>query len=200
MTDYSVIILAGGKSSRMGQKKANLTLNQKSFVEIIRDKFLALGVDDIILSGYEIDCENTRYVPDVFENMGPLAGIHAGLSKARNRKVFVIAEDSPLIPIDFLRKLAETHEKKTENITLAKCGGRLQPLVGIYDRELYSTCEKLLSDISQSEKTLRKNRRPIMSLIDVTGCNKVEFEGDELLLRGCNTPEEYEKICDLNNM
>ena len=48
MTEYSAIILAGGKSRRMGQKKALLEIEGRGFVQIIRDKLLKLGIEDII--------------------------------------------------------------------------------------------------------------------------------------------------------
>jgi len=48
----SLIILAGGKSSRMGQNKAHLRWNAKCFLDIIIEKGKSLGFGEIVLSGY----------------------------------------------------------------------------------------------------------------------------------------------------
>ena len=185
--DYSAIILSGGKSSRMGKKKGTLPLGQKNFIEVIRDKFIELEIDDIILSGYNYSCPNTRYVADIFPNMGPLAGIHAGLKNSQHENSIILAEDSPLIPISFIEKLQKAHETNTAKITLAFCNDHLQPLVGIYNKELYLECEKLL----------KSKKRTIMYLIEKIEYTKVPFNENEILIRGCNTPEEYSKSLHL---
>ena len=182
MMDYSLIIHAGGKSSRMGQKKGSLLINDKTFIEIIRDKFLDLGICDILLSGYEAPVSGTKFVPDLYKEKGPLAGIHACLKETANKNAFVITEDAPLIPVGFIENLYGAHEANNKPITIAECGGRLQPLIGIYDKSLYADCEEML----------KKDERRIIKLSEKYGYNKVVFEGDELLIRGCNTPEELE--------
>ena len=184
MTEYSAIILAGGKSRRMGQKKALLKIEGRGFVQIIRDKLLKLGIEDIILSGFAKTCEKTRYVKDRFEGQGPLAGIHAGLEAASHDSVIVIAEDAPLVPVEFLEKLCQIHEERSGLVTVASCERRIQPLLGIYDKSLAKNCERILTD----------NKRKVMSLLEEVGYEEVPFFGEEILIRGCNTPEEYEYL------
>ena len=48
MTKYSAIILAGGRSSRMGQKKALLLYQGKSFIDIIIEKLKSVDIQEII--------------------------------------------------------------------------------------------------------------------------------------------------------
>ena len=49
---YSLLVLAGGKSSRMGRDKAKLLLGEKSFLECILDKAEMLGIGETYLSGH----------------------------------------------------------------------------------------------------------------------------------------------------
>ena len=183
----SAVILAGGKSSRMGQKKAKLLLGEESFMDMIIRKLRTLGIEDIIISGY--DAADARYpvVNDIYPNKGPLAGIHAGLLAAECDSVLVITEDAPLVPEDFLRQMLKTHEEGDAPVTVAVCGERIQHLPGVYDKKLAPLCEELL----QGEKAR------IMTVIDRAGCNKLAYAGEELLLKGCNTPEEYARVLEL---
>ncbi len=194
MTEYSAIILAGGKSSRMGQKKSTLLFQGKTFIGIIIDKLKELGIRDILISGFEYiniqgfeyinDDDSVTYVEDIYPDKGPLAGVHAGLCRAVNDSVLVLTEDAPLVPETFLRQLMEEHERGISQITVTSFKDRLQQFPGTYEKKLIPLCEKIL----QEEKST------VMKLIEETGCSKVPFHGDEIILRGCNTPEEYQKM------
>ena len=191
MTEYSAIILAGGESKRMGQKKYTLLLQGKTFIEIIIDKLRDVGIKEILISGYEYDLEKYRdtgcvlkTVKDIYKNKGPLAGIHAGLETAAHNSVLVITEDAPLVPVEFIKQLMQEHEENDSSITVTRSGDRLQPLLGIYDKSLISECDNIL----QGDKAT------VRALIERVGCGEETFDGDEILIRGCNTPEEYELL------
>ena len=184
MTEYSAIILAGGKSSRMGQKKGTLLYNGKTFIEIIIDKLKELKVSEILISGYEYPDDSIVYVEDVFLNKGPLAGIHSGLIKTTCQAAIVLTEDAPLVPVHFIRRLMEEHDKTSASIVVASYEDRLQPFPGIYDKSLVPICENVLQG----------DRHNVMALIENVGCVSVPFDGDEKLIRGCNTPEEYAEL------
>jgi molybdopterin-guanine dinucleotide biosynthesis protein A len=187
MTQYSAIILAGGKSSRMGQKKAELYIGDRTFIDTIIEKLKELGIEEIIISGYKYKSSEYIYVKDVYPDKGPLAGIHAGLCKSTNEKALVVSEDAPLIPLDFIRQLMNKHMESDLPITIASCGGRMQPLLGIYDKSLVSVCENLLMEDNATPR----------ALIEKTGSVQVPYMGDELIIRGCNTPEEYVSLAEL---
>ncbi len=191
MTEYSAIILAGGESKRMGQKKSTLLLQGKTFIEIIIDKLIDIGISEILISGYEYDLEKytdtgcvLKTVKDIYEKKGPFAGIHAGLEAAAHNSVLIVTEDAPLVPIDFMKQLMQEHEENDSSITVTRSGDRFQPLLGIYDKSLISECD----DILQGDKAT------VRALIDRVGCGEETFDGDEILIRGCNTPEEYELL------
>ncbi len=189
MKDCSAIILAGGKSSRMGQKKATLTLRGKTFLEIIIGKLRNIGITDIVLSGFEPSDPDVKYAKDIYQNKGPLAGVHAGLKAVQGDFTLVLAEDAPLVPEDFLKKLIESHMNGDKPVTVAVCGSRLQPLVAVYDCDLAGRCDELLQGGGGTLK----------DLIREAGCTKLAFEGEEMLIRGCNTQEEYEAVRKLAN-
>ncbi len=180
---FSAVILAGGKSSRMGSCKAELPWGGKTLVEHQADRIMALGISDIMISGYSRPVTGTRYVPDLYPEKGPLGGIHACLCAARSAACFVISVDAPLFSSDEMKMLIEAHLAGDSSITVAKHCGTLEPLIGVYDSNLSDAAEEILQGTNTSVKRL----------LDQTGFAVCEFS-DENSVRNCNTPDEYNKL------
>ena len=180
----SAVILAGGRSSRMGRSKAELPFGGGTFLSCQADKLRALGIRDIVVSGYPAPPEGARCVGDVFPDRGPLGGIHAGLQAIAGDRAVVLAVDTPLVPGEFLRELIARHRG---GVTLASLRGRAEPLIGVYDKALVSSCERIL----------RGEDTSIRRLLETAECSLVEFPGDPRLLTNCNSPEEYDLVLSL---
>lgn len=182
-TAFSAVILAGGKSSRMGSCKAELPWGGKTLVEHQADRIMALGITDIMVSGYSRPVTGTRYVPDLYPEKGPLGGIHACLCAAKKAACFVISVDAPLFSPDEMKMLIEAHLAGDSSITVAKHCGTLEPLIGVYDSNLSDAAGEILQGTNTSVKRL----------LDQTGFAVCEFS-DENSVRNCNTPDEYNKL------
>ena len=180
---FSAVILAGGKSSRMGSCKAELPWAGKTLLEHQVDKICSLGIRDIIVSGYSKPVPGTRYIPDIYPKKGPLGGIHAGLNAAQRGTVFVISVDAPLFSTGDIKTLLTAHLAGSSPITVVEHSGIIEPLIGVYSRSLSGAAESVL----QSENTSVKR------LFDKVGFAACEFT-DENSVRNCNTIEEYEKL------
>lgn len=174
----SAVVLAGGRSTRLGQDKVLLPYRGVSFVQHQVHKLRELGVEDVIVSGYEGPVDGAASVPDVYPHSGPLGGMHAGLSAARNTAALVLAVDTPLLPVELLDALARAHGG---GITVLEHGGKTEPLIGVYDSAIAAVCEEML----------RSGRRSVYGLLDRVGYRTVCYQGDEKLLLNCNTPEDY---------
>ena len=109
MNDVSGVILAGGLSSRMGKNKAELKFHGVTLLEHQISKLRSLGIEDIVISGYERPIVGTRFVPDKYPLKGPLGGIHSGLCAAKNGSCLVTSVDTPLVPEKLLRELVSAH-------------------------------------------------------------------------------------------
>ena len=107
--DVCAVILAGGKSSRMGRDKASLTLGNETFLQRIaaeldacgfQEKYVSLGIGEkteIRIPG------GWTAVRDRYRDCGPLGGIHAALSECRAEWALFVSCDTPL----YRRELAE---------------------------------------------------------------------------------------------
>ena len=176
---FSAAVLAGGKSTRMGADKAGLTFQGMTLAAYQAEKFKALGLSDLMLSGCRQDIPGTRFVPDALPAHGPLSGIHACLGAAEHDAVLFLSVDVPLVPVETLRALLDAH---TGGITLLSVDGAPQPLIGVYDRSLRAAAEEILKSSNTAVRRLFEKNPPRL----------VVYTGNPALMRNCNMPEDYE--------
>jgi molybdenum cofactor guanylyltransferase len=138
------IILAGGKSSRMGSEKGLVDFQGKPMVAWIIAA-LEVFTKDILIVAHNADYERFGYevVPDDVRDRGPLAGLVTGLRQARHDLNLVVSCDVPLVHPQLLRWLLESYED--EAAAVFTLDDRIQPLVGLYHRKALPTLERLLA-------------------------------------------------------
>lgn len=186
--DASFILLAGGKSSRMGQDKASLPLLGTSLLQLQLEKAQLLGIDDILISGAREDIPGARVVPDVYPERGPLGGLHACLREAKHSRAVVLSVDMPLIPPSLLHDLLDHHLQDSAEITLGMHADRWQPLAGVYDTALHARIEPLIEACGA----------PVRSLIRQSDCRYLPDTLPDAFWTNCNTPEDWREVslCD----
>ena len=126
---YSGIVLAGGASRRMGRDKRFLDLNGVSLLERVLARLRPLVSELIVVTR---DPEplaglDARAVTDRYPGMGVLAGVHAGLSAARNDWAFVVAGDMPLLNHALLQAMVEMADAATTDGALLERHVRAAP-------------------------------------------------------------------------
>ena len=175
MEGISGILLTGGKSTRMGTDKASLPFGNGTLLTVQLEKFRALGITDVLISGY-----GDGQIPDDVPGCGPLGGLAACLKRIRGGCALVLSIDVPLVPEAELRGLLEAH---TGGVTLLRHGERSEPLIAVYDAALGETADRLL----------RAGKRAVWSLLDEAACRVLDTDADERRFLNCNTPEDYQK-------
>lgn len=157
------IILAGGKSSRMGFDKQFLEVNQKRLMNIVVED-LEEEFDEIIIvtnKPEEYTGVNHKIITDKIVGMGPLSGIHAGLTESKSKYAFVIGCDMPNINIDYIRYMKESINSYDVEACITKHKDGIEPLYGFYSKNIIGKIEKyLLEDkraIYRFLKTLKVN-------------------------------------------
>ncbi len=146
------IILAGGKSSRMGEDKGFLKLNGKTFMSSIIAALKPIVGEIIIVSNNsEYDVFNLKRVADSMEDSGPLAGLYSGLLHSETENNIVLSCDVPLISTSVLKKLLEGAPSEAEVIQF-ESEGKTMPLVAMYKKKCRHHFLKLLQT---NERRLR---------------------------------------------
>lgn len=99
--DITVVILTGGKSSRMGQNKALLELRGMRLVDYVAGIVQKAGINNIYISG---EIEGYQNIPDLFPGNGPIGGIYSSIEYLHNKhnKLLFLPVDMPLLSADFI--------------------------------------------------------------------------------------------------
>ncbi len=100
-TLFSAVILAAGRSSRMGQDKAQLELNGQTLLHHTQHLVHQLGCDDVHISHPRLGVADDR--PD----FGPLSGLHTLLPRCQHSRVLVLPIDMPLMTKELLDTLLQ---------------------------------------------------------------------------------------------
>lgn len=140
--EFSAVLLAGGKSRRMGFDKAQIDVNGQPLwlhqIETLRK----LGAMEVLISGPDAGPWKgwgIRVVEDVTQNGGPMAAIANVLTKVTTPRVLVLAVDMPLISSEFLSKLLTFNRS-----VVPKNAGYFEPLVAVYTRSGLELLETML--------------------------------------------------------
>ncbi len=172
-------ILAGGKSSRMGEDKGLKLLHKKPIISYLIDTLQKAKLDVVIISNKpEYDQFGLEVVPDIIKEKGPLGGIHAALNHSTDEKFLVFSCDTPFIPLLFIDKLINNNT--TSDISVLEIDSKIQPLMGMYSKKIKNS---LAANIAQ-------NRLRITQFIKDNNATFVSIQSDEKVLN-INTPEDF---------
>lgn len=183
------VILAGGKSTRMGSDKAFLNLGRQEIIKRIAGELQSVFDEVLVVEGDadKLSCLGLKPVPDLIRGGGPLSGIYAALMAARYDKCFVVACDMPFITSALARYVC--HKAEGYDVVVPRHGLYLQPLFAIYRK----TC------INNIEESLRAFRYKIVDFYPSVLVNYVDeeelgaFADIDKIFFNINTPEDLEK-------
>ncbi len=135
--EATVIILAGGKSRRMGKDKSKLLIYDKTMIEHIIDTLSPLFKQIIVSSAKKPVNEDNRYetVFDNIENCGPISGITSALKYSQYNKNFVIACDNPEPDLQVINNMLNT-VNEADVLILKNRGKRHEPLFAVYTKKM----------------------------------------------------------------
>ena len=185
--EVTAFILAGGRSSRMGQDKSDLVLDGQTLLE--RAEKLARGGSDRVRVCGPQRRFGAAAVEDVFPGQGPLAGIHAGLKASETELNLILAVDTPFVRPEFLKILIAEAASSGAVVTVPFVGGRYHPLCGVYRREFAGLAESALRSGNNKIELLF----PETSVRTVTDAEITKLAFDARMFDNLNTPADFER-------
>jgi molybdopterin-guanine dinucleotide biosynthesis protein A len=142
----SAILLAGGKSSRLGTDKARVKLDGACvMIQNIAEKLSAVS-DDVVVSTngrrYEDITVEVRWAEDVTPGAGSLMGLYSGLRAVKYDYAVAVACDMPFINIGLLKYMIAL--PRDYDALLPRVGDEFEPLHSIYSKKCLPAIEKNL--------------------------------------------------------
>ena len=191
------IILAGGKSVRMGENKSLLKLNGKTVIERTVDLLKSVFGNVILIANapHEYSFLDVPTFKDIFEYKGPLAGIHAGLTHSATEKNFIISCDIPLMKAEMIRHIVDFETDKP--VTVCRAEGFVQWLAGKYDKKVLPEIEKILRENNNDSNSKKGSVNFLLKKVGVEIITAEELQFyDEYLFFNMNEKSDYKKIVE----
>ncbi|MFW6117901.1 MAG: molybdenum cofactor guanylyltransferase [Chloroflexota bacterium] len=150
------IILAGGKSSRLGQSKALQVIDGKTLIQWVIDRLATVSTEIIIATahGEAIPCSSavrTKTVADIYPGKGPLTGIYSGLMASSGSRAIVVGCDTPFLSVGLLEYMARVCS--IFDVVVPRTKNKLEPLCAVYSKNCLIPIRGLLE---QDEQRIRK--------------------------------------------
>jgi molybdopterin-guanine dinucleotide biosynthesis protein A len=185
------LILLGGRSQRMGARKADLIYrNGQSEAERLADICDQVTPGQVYFSVADASASTPTAYPivvDRFLELGPAGAIASAFLHDPNAAWLVLACDLPLLELDVVKKLVRKRSSARYATAYRRPGERFpEPLVAIYEPRAY---ERLLRMLSMGYACPRK----LLINSDV----KVIDATDDRPFTNANTPEERERVLEL---
>ncbi len=183
--EATAIVLAGGKSRRMGRDKALLEVDGVPMIKRVVDQ-LRPHFAEILVSANDPE----RYaflglevVPDSEPGLGPMVAIASTLARARYETCFAVPCDMPDLPVPLMTRLLRLARRGADVVVPRTHDGHYEPLFAVYRRRLRPLMEaKLAAGVRQ-----------LFAFYGECDTVEVPLSGDEGL-RNVNTRDEYEAL------
>lgn len=188
MNGLSAVILCGGHSTRMGHDKASLPFGDESMLErIIRLAREVAGDVIVVARRAQPVPAGVIIVNDAVEDVGPLAGIAAGLAASTGDLNLVLACDMPLLNPRVLRRLVAMIGD--DDACVAVVDGHASALCGVYRSRIAKDALALLD--SGERRVMRLLDRVQTKRVDAAAFRDLDPHLDSFL--SCDTPEAYQR-------
>ena len=185
----TAVLLAGGLGRRMGNVDKGLQLlGGRPLASWVLQR-LASQVDEILI--------NANRNPDAYAAFGyrvigdriggyagPLAGMHAGLSEAKNNLVAFAPCDTPLLPADLVTRLLAPLQDERVDLGVAKTGTQVHPVICIARKRL----------LPHLAGFLESGGRKVDAWFATLNGVEVAFDYQQQAFRNVNTEEELRAI------
>jgi molybdopterin-guanine dinucleotide biosynthesis protein A len=188
----SLVIQAGGKSSRMGSDKALKPFLGHSLIEHVLQRVTHLADEVLITTNF---ADGYRFlsiplVPDIIPGRGALGGLYTALEAARYPLVAVIACDLPFVNADILSLALSALTNTSIDAAIPQTEHGLEPLHAIYRR---STCLPAVKAAIEADQWRLISWHHAVN-VHVIGQSEIQScDPDGLAFFNLNTPDAFQE-------
>ncbi|HNS95638.1 MAG TPA: molybdenum cofactor guanylyltransferase [Polyangiaceae bacterium] len=182
MHDATAIVLAGGRSKRMGINKAFLDFDGKPLIARLVD-MLRQAFAEVLLSAntpQPYAFLGVEIVADEPKDAGPLGAIISCLAKSSRELNFVMGCDMPFVRLDLVHSLVSmAAQQHCDAVIPQSSEGLYEPLLAVYKRSALEPARALLARGNRRVLDLAQEIRALHPMIDRQSAINI------------NTPEDY---------
>jgi len=188
----NLVVLAGGRSRRMGLPKYCLSLAGISLYEYPLRRLGALYQRHIIVENEGLipaDGKPERLVVgDLVADAGPLGGIYSGLKASDAPLNMVVGADMPFVSSALAQAMGRRAHDQEMDILVPNIDGLLEPLFAIYSSRVANVAAELLASGIHSVRELFRNESLHIGFVDRAYCE--QYDKRLLSFFNVNTPDD----------
>jgi len=189
IVDVTGVLLAGGKSRRMGTDKRFLHVGEKTLFDrtlhTLRKVFTEVLV--VIAQDSEPLDAPVPVLRDVIPNCGSLGGLFTGLKQSKTPYVFVVACDMPFLEVQVIQALLQ--RRGDADVVMAKMQG-LQPMHAVYGKGCLPVMEDMLKSGDLKIQHIIKSPLLQVRVLEEQDLKQIDPSGKAFL--NVNTPSDLD--------
>lgn len=146
--ETSCIVLAGGKSLRLGYDKVLETIGNTSLLERVISRVSLLSSEVIIVTANEptnlelVDYPKLRILSDIYPGKGPIGGIYTGLATSTSFYNLIVASDMPFLNQDLLHYMIQL--SANFDLVVPRVNNLVEPLHAVYTKSCLAPIEQMM--------------------------------------------------------
>lgn len=144
MAEVTGVILAGGKSRRMGEDKRFLTVGAATLLDQCRSAMMSIFPEVLIVTAQDsppLEGKGCRVYQDLIPDCGSLGGLYTGLKVATCGRIFIVACDMPFLNQEMIRFFINRDPEA--DVVMGRLPGGLQPLHAVYGKGAVPVFERM---------------------------------------------------------
>ncbi|MBV6465657.1 MAG: molybdenum cofactor guanylyltransferase [Anaerolineae bacterium] len=187
---FSLVIQAGGQSSRMGQDKALKPFLGRPLIRYVIDRLASLADEIIVTTNRPDDYAflDLRLVPDLAPGRGSLGGLYTALASATRPIVGVVACDMPFASAALLETATRLLVEEAADVVIAKTEEGYEPFHAVYRR---AVCVPAIQSAIEADKWKVISWFPAVKVRELTPAEVSAADPEGRAFRNVNTPEEF---------
>jgi molybdopterin-guanine dinucleotide biosynthesis protein A len=159
------IVLAGGKSTRMGTDKGLIRLSGKPMVQHVLDPLARVCHRILVVSGNPMyGMFGFELVKDEAPEFGPVMGILSGLRQSKTERNLILSCDAPFVTFDLLKQLVLLSDDA--DVVAASSEKGIHPLIAVYKRSCIPVFEQAVADDEHRLRTVLEHLKVEELIVD----------------------------------
>jgi len=185
------VILAGGKSRRMGEDKRFLLVGEATLLDrtvSVMGKLFPEVLIVIAQDSLPLTVAGCRVYRDLIPDCGSLGGLYTGLAQATKERIFVAACDMPFLNPDMIRWFVS--RDPDADIVMAQLPDGMQPLHAVYGKRALPVLERMATSHELKIRSIASD--PSLHVTAVLPAEWGKLDPHARSFQNVNTPADLE--------
>lgn len=186
----SIVIQAGGQSTRMGEDKALKPFLGRPLIQRVIERISPIADEILVTTNRPDDYAflGLRLVPDLLPGRGALGGLYTALASANGDMVAVVACDMPFASVPLIQAATRLLVEEEADVVIAKTAEGYEPFHAVYRR---ATCVPAIQSAIEADKWKVIAWFPDVKVRELSLDEVKQFDTAGRCFSNVNSPEEF---------